>query len=176
VALMQRGSARLRRRPWVVLAAAAVTLAAAASGVHGCGKGVCQDYGTEPSFDSSSRPPSKGVLGRATWTVLHTTAAYLPDEATEDELAAFRDLVRTVPLLYPGKGRVLADKILSDTLVKSELDSIESTQDAQLLVWKVSACRSPRSAIGVIVLRPGCCSPLSVAGSESEGGRRLRKR
>jgi len=42
------------------------------------------------SFDSSSRPPSKDVLGRATWTVLHTTAAYLPDELKADEIVAFQ--------------------------------------------------------------------------------------
>ena len=105
------------------------------------------------------------MLGRATWTVLHTTAAYLPDEATEDELAAFRDLVRTVPLLYPGKGRVLADKILSDTLVKSELDSIESTQDAQLLVWKVSACMpQPRFGDWSGCAAPGVLAALARTG------------
>ncbi len=48
----------------------AACLAACLVEVYGCGKGVCQDYGTEPRFDSSSRPPSKSVLGRATWTVL----------------------------------------------------------------------------------------------------------
>ena len=88
-------------------------------------------------FDSSSRPPSKDVLGRATWTVLHTTAAYLPDELKADEIAAFQDLVLAVPQLYPGKGRDLVKSILTDTLVKSELDTIETPEDAQLLVWKL---------------------------------------
>jgi hypothetical protein len=54
-------------RRWL---AVAVYMVACLVEVYGCGKGVCQDYGTEPRFDSSSRPPSKSVLGRATWTVL----------------------------------------------------------------------------------------------------------
>jgi len=45
--------------------------------------------------------------------VLHTTAAYLPDELEADEIAAFKDLVRAVPQLYPGKGRILATNILA---------------------------------------------------------------
>ena len=45
--------------------------------------------------------------------VLHTTAAYLPDELEADEIAAFKDLVRAVPQLYPGKGRILAANILT---------------------------------------------------------------
>ena len=105
--------------------------------VHGCGKGVCQDYGTEPRFDSSSRPPNKSVLGRATWTVLHTTAAYLPDDLKADEVAAFKDLVLAVPVLYPQQGGHLLAAILEDTLVRSEFDSIKTTEDAQLLVWKL---------------------------------------
>jgi len=48
-----------------------------------------------------------------------------------------QDLVRAVPQLYPGKGRSLAERILTDTLVKSELDTIETPEDAQLLVWKL---------------------------------------
>jgi hypothetical protein len=54
-------------RRWLVVV---VCLSVSLVEVYGCGKGVCQDYGTEPRFDSSSRPPSKSVLGRATWTVL----------------------------------------------------------------------------------------------------------
>ncbi|MGB1593879.1 MAG: hypothetical protein ACPIOQ_14090 [Promethearchaeia archaeon] len=66
------GTASLR--PWCRVLLPALLAAAAASGAAGCGKGVCQDYGMEPTFDSSSRPPNKGVLGRATWTVRHTSA------------------------------------------------------------------------------------------------------
>ena len=69
--------------------------------------------------------------------MLHTTAAYLPDELKDDEIAAFKDMVRAVPLLYPGKGGKLVGRILTDTLVESELDSIATTEDAQLLAWKL---------------------------------------
>ena len=63
-----------------------------------------QDYGAEPKFDASDRPPSSGVLGRATWTMLHTTAAYLPEKLQPEEAAGFKDLVSSAVNLYPGDG------------------------------------------------------------------------
>ena len=69
--------------------------------------------------------------------VLHTTAAYLPDELTAAQATAFTDLVRAMPLLYPGDGGKLMGQILADTLVQSELDAVASPEDAQLLVWKL---------------------------------------
>ena len=55
-----------------------------------------QDYGAEPKFDASDR--------RATWTMLHTTAAYLPEKLQPEEAAGFRDLVSSAVNLYPGDG------------------------------------------------------------------------
>ena len=69
--------------------------------------------------------------------VLHTTAAYLPDDLTAAQATAFTDLVRAMPLLYPGDGGKLMGQILADTLVQSELDAVASPEDAQLLVWKL---------------------------------------
>ena len=74
-----------------------------------------QDYGAEPKFDASDRPPSSGVLGRATWTMLHTTAAYLPEKLQPEEAAGFKDLVSSVVNLYPGDGGRLIRTIFDDS-------------------------------------------------------------
>ena len=46
-------------------------------------------------------PPDVEQLGRATWTFLHTTAAYYPDKPTPKQRANMLSLLRTLPILYP---------------------------------------------------------------------------
>ncbi len=71
--------------------AAAAALAASAS--------------TTPSQDDSWRaahcPPDVESLGRATWTFLHTTAAYYPDAPTPTQRAHMLQLLHSLPQLYP---------------------------------------------------------------------------
>lgn len=46
-------------------------------------------------------PPDVEVLGRATWTFLHTTAAYYPERPTPTQRANMLSLIRALPMLYP---------------------------------------------------------------------------
>ncbi|KAF8623237.1 hypothetical protein AX15_006471 [Amanita polypyramis BW_CC] len=46
-------------------------------------------------------PPDVEQLGRATWTFLHTTAAYYPDKPTPTQRANMLALLRALPVLYP---------------------------------------------------------------------------
>ena len=46
-------------------------------------------------------PPDVESLGRATWTFLHTTAAYYPDAPTPTQRAHMLQLLHALPRLYP---------------------------------------------------------------------------
>ena len=46
-------------------------------------------------------PPDVDSLGRATWTFLHTTAAYYPDRPTPTQRAHMLQLLHALPQLYP---------------------------------------------------------------------------
>lgn len=46
-------------------------------------------------------PPDVEQLGRATWTFLHTTAAYYPDKPTAKQRANMLSLLHALPILYP---------------------------------------------------------------------------
>ena len=46
-------------------------------------------------------PPDVEQLGRATWTFLHTTAAYYPEKPTPTQRANMLMLLRSIPVLYP---------------------------------------------------------------------------
>jgi FAD-linked sulfhydryl oxidase len=46
-------------------------------------------------------PPDVEQLGRATWTFLHTTAAYYPERPTPAQRANMLSLIRSLPMLYP---------------------------------------------------------------------------
>ncbi|KAL0955312.1 hypothetical protein HGRIS_004198 [Hohenbuehelia grisea] len=46
-------------------------------------------------------PPDVEQLGRATWTFLHTTAAYYPEKPTPTQRANMLSLLRSLPVLYP---------------------------------------------------------------------------
>ncbi|KIP01868.1 hypothetical protein PHLGIDRAFT_112682 [Phlebiopsis gigantea 11061_1 CR5-6] len=50
---------------------------------------------------SDNCPPDVEVLGRATWTFLHTTAAYYPEKPTPTQRANMLSLIRALPMLYP---------------------------------------------------------------------------
>ncbi len=109
----------------------------------GCGEGICHDYGDEPRFDESDRPANAVVLGRATWTVMHTTAAYLPDELSAKELESYKTLVSSMPIHYPGKGKKLMQKVFYNGQMQKELDAVKNKEDAQLWLWKCEDHGSP---------------------------------
>lgn len=46
-------------------------------------------------------PPDVEQLGRATWTFLHTTAAYYPERPSSTQRANMLTLLRALPMLYP---------------------------------------------------------------------------
>ncbi|KAF8518932.1 ERV/ALR sulfhydryl oxidase domain-containing protein [Hysterangium stoloniferum] len=46
-------------------------------------------------------PPDSEQLGRATWTFLHTTAAYYPDRPNPVQSRQMRSLLTALPTLYP---------------------------------------------------------------------------
>lgn len=71
-------------------ATSATTMAAAA--------GVAS---AEPPTRPANCPPDVEVLGNATWTFLHTTAAYYPEKPSPTQRANMLSLVRALPMLYP---------------------------------------------------------------------------
>ena len=46
-------------------------------------------------------PADVEVLGRHTWTFLHTTAAYYPAQPSSSQQSAMRSLLTALPTLYP---------------------------------------------------------------------------
>jgi len=48
-------------------------------------------------------PLNRSQLGRSTWELLHTTAAYFPDEPSEDEKKAAKDLIEALGVIYACK-------------------------------------------------------------------------
>jgi FAD-linked sulfhydryl oxidase len=46
-------------------------------------------------------PPDVEVLGRSTWTFLHTAAAYFPDKPTPAQRASMISLIRSLSVVYP---------------------------------------------------------------------------
>lgn len=46
-------------------------------------------------------PPDVESLGRATWSFLHTTAAYYPERPTARQRAHMLSLIHALPVLYP---------------------------------------------------------------------------
>jgi FAD-linked sulfhydryl oxidase len=51
--------------------------------------------------DRSACPPDTAELGRATWTFLHTTAAYYPLQPSAEQQGRMRGLLASLPALYP---------------------------------------------------------------------------
>ncbi|PCH44158.1 FAD-dependent thiol oxidase [Wolfiporia cocos MD-104 SS10] len=63
------------------------------------GKGFSQQ--SDSDIRPEHCPPDVEQLGRATWTFLHTTAAYYPERPTPTQRANMLSLLRSLPLLYP---------------------------------------------------------------------------
>lgn len=57
----------------------------------------------ETSTLGSSVPASKEVLGRATWTFLHTLAAQFPEKPTRQQQRDAKELMAILSRLYPCK-------------------------------------------------------------------------
>ena len=56
---------------------------------------------TDTDTRPANCPPDVEDLGRATWTFLHTTAAYYPENPTPTQRASMLSLLKSLPLLYP---------------------------------------------------------------------------
>lgn len=48
-------------------------------------------------------PPDRAKLGRAGWTLLHTTAAYFPEKPSEDDKKHYFNFFAAIPYVYPCK-------------------------------------------------------------------------
>ncbi|KAF9480529.1 hypothetical protein BDN70DRAFT_877522 [Pholiota conissans] len=76
--------------------------ATAATAPHPSNKTVSHDA---PSYRANEPPPGcppdVEQLGRATWTFLHTTAAYYPEKPTPTQRANMIMLLGSLPVLYP---------------------------------------------------------------------------
>jgi mitochondrial FAD-linked sulfhydryl oxidase len=57
--------------------------------------------GLVPAGPPENCPPDVEVLGRSTWTFLHTTAAYYPERPTPTQRANMLGLLHALPVLYP---------------------------------------------------------------------------
>ncbi|KAG0234206.1 hypothetical protein BGW42_006844 [Actinomortierella wolfii] len=76
--------------PSTTTAAAAATTATTTAGA--------KDAATDPYQDC---PPDREVLGRATWTFLHTMAAYYPDKPNQREQETMKTLLSSFSQFYP---------------------------------------------------------------------------
>ncbi|KAF7365547.1 Sulfhydryl oxidase [Mycena venus] len=56
---------------------------------------------TSKTTSPTQCPPDKDQLGRATWTFLHTTAAYYPAQPTPAQRSQMLSLIHALPALYP---------------------------------------------------------------------------
>ena len=63
--------------------------------------GTSYSFTTPQDLDRSDCPADTALLGRSTWTFLHTTAAYYPLQAPPDTQANMAKLLSSLSLLYP---------------------------------------------------------------------------
>ena len=56
---------------------------------------------SSPDTRPANCPPDVEQLGNATWTFLHTTAAYYPERPTPFQRANMLNLLHSLPVLYP---------------------------------------------------------------------------
>jgi len=54
-----------------------------------------------PPLPPPGCPPDREEIGRSTWTLLHTIAAYFPDQPTPQEKAAALGVIEGLRLLFP---------------------------------------------------------------------------
>jgi FAD-linked sulfhydryl oxidase len=66
-------------------------------------KNALNKTGGSSQQEWENEPPSRETLGRAGWTVLHSFAAYYPNEPTEDEKRMARSFLEAFAHLYPCK-------------------------------------------------------------------------
>jgi FAD-linked sulfhydryl oxidase len=78
------------------IASSTAAAALAASSTTRVGGGEAEDARRAPL----PCPPDVESLGRATWTFLHTTAAYYPDAPTPTQRAHMLQLLHALPQLY----------------------------------------------------------------------------
>ncbi|PFH51960.1 hypothetical protein AMATHDRAFT_141434 [Amanita thiersii Skay4041] len=84
------------KNPFTIMAAA---FGAAATGSTTTTSSNAPSY--RPDEPPPGCPPDVEQLGRATWTFLHTTAAYYPDNPTPTQRASMLALLEALPVLYP---------------------------------------------------------------------------
>ncbi|PIL25322.1 hypothetical protein GSI_13211 [Ganoderma sinense ZZ0214-1] len=65
------------------------------------GTGFSQQQEPDEPVRPANCPPDVEELGRATWTFLHTTAAYFPEKPTQAQRVNMLSLLRALPVLYP---------------------------------------------------------------------------
>ena len=75
-------------------------MAAFASGT-GFAQSQLQAQEPEDPVRPANCPPDVEDLGRATWTFLHTTAAYYPEKPSQTQRVNMLSLLRALPVLYP---------------------------------------------------------------------------
>lgn len=94
------------------MAAAGAGAAASGSSSDASSSGSSSSPGSTPATSASSSPapqvkdrsecpPDTNALGRATWTFLHTTAAYYPDAPSQGQKTHMVNLLSSLPSLYP---------------------------------------------------------------------------
>ena len=71
---------------------------------------VCTDFsnlrksnfaGLEKPKEEQECPPDSGELGRATWTFLHTMAAYYPETPTQEDKLEMNQMIKGLSKFYP---------------------------------------------------------------------------
>ncbi|KAJ2594318.1 Flavin-linked sulfhydryl oxidase of the mitochondrial IMS [Coemansia sp. RSA 1722] len=81
-------------------AAAAATATAATAAAMALGS-PSSSTSTLVTGESDECPPDSQVLGRATWTFLHTMAAYYPEKADEKQQQTMNSLLTSFSHFYP---------------------------------------------------------------------------
>ena len=88
-------------RNWKPPSAKQASAAASTSSAAAAAATAASSSSPAPLARPDACPPDVEQLGRATWTFLHTTAAYYPARPTPTQRANMLSLLRSLPLLYP---------------------------------------------------------------------------